>query len=69
MPHQCPTCLCYFSRNDIEEHAEICAENWVDRIGDVEPNESAYISDNDEVIDLPDEMCDFYYQSEEASKK
>ena len=69
VPHQCPTCLCYFSRNDIEEHADICAESWVDPIGDVEPNQSACIPDNDEVIDLPDEMYDSDHQPEEALKK
>ena len=31
--HQCPTCLEYFSRADIEVHADTCAENWVDPIG------------------------------------
>ena len=32
--HQCPTCLEYFSRADIEVHADTCAENWVDPIGE-----------------------------------
>jgi hypothetical protein len=32
--HQCPTCLGYFSRADIEVHADICAENWIDPIGE-----------------------------------
>ena len=47
----------------------MCAESWVDPIGDVEPNQSVCIPDNDKVIDLPDEMCDFDHQPEEARKK
>ena len=39
VPHQCRTCLGYSSRTDIEEHADMCAESWVDPIG-VEPNEN-----------------------------
>lgn len=69
VPHQCPTCLGYFSRTDIEEHADMCAENWVDPIGDVEPNENADNPDVEEVNDLPDELGDLGHQSEEARKK
>ena len=32
--HQCPTCLGFFSRADIEVHADTCAENWIDPIGE-----------------------------------
>lgn len=31
--HQCPTCLVHFPLNKIEEHADLCAEGWVDPIG------------------------------------
>ena len=44
--HQCPTCLGYFSRADIEVHADICAENWIDPIG--ECADIVTINDHDE---------------------
>jgi hypothetical protein len=31
--HQCPTCLSPFPYTEIEEHADACAEAWVDPIG------------------------------------
>lgn len=34
VPHQCPTCLLYFPRDEIEAHADICAENWFDPVGE-----------------------------------
>ena len=33
LQHQCPTCLGYYSRADIEAHADMCAERWIDPIG------------------------------------
>jgi hypothetical protein len=32
--HQCPTCYKYYSREQIEIHADICAESWIDTIGE-----------------------------------
>ena len=32
--HQCPTCMSYFHRNEIEAHADICAESWIDPVGE-----------------------------------
>lgn len=34
VPHQCPTCLLYFARDEIESHADACAENWLDTVGE-----------------------------------
>ena len=34
VPHQCPTCLSYFSRDEIETHTDACAENWFDTVGE-----------------------------------
>lgn len=31
--HQCPTCLMHFPLCKIEEHADLCAEGWIDPIG------------------------------------
>ena len=69
VPHQCPTCLGHFSRTDIEEHADMCAESWVDPIGDVEPNENEDNPDIEEIIDLPGDLDDFVHQTEEARKR
>lgn len=51
VPHQCPTCLAYFSRADIETHADICADNWIDPIG--ECADMAAINDHHE-----DQSCE-----------
>ena len=32
--HQCPTCFELFSQREIKSHADACAEEWVDPIGD-----------------------------------
>ena len=29
-----PTCFSYFSRDGIESHADVCAENWVEAVGE-----------------------------------
>jgi uncharacterized protein YycO len=31
--HQFPTCYKYYSHEEIEIHADICAESWIDTIG------------------------------------
>ena len=59
VPHQCPTCLSYFSRDEIATHADACAENWFDTVGECpvsenlseEQNVENYDSDGLEQID------------------
>ena len=34
VPYQCPTCLSYFAYDEIESHADTCAENWIDTVGE-----------------------------------
>ena len=39
--HQCPTCYKFYPRNEIEAHADICAESWIDTIGECATSEAA----------------------------
>jgi hypothetical protein len=52
--HQCPTCLKFFSRAEIEVHADVCAENWIDPIGDC--GDSVAICDSGEETLTADEL-------------
>ena len=52
--HQCPTCLKFFSRAEIEVHADVCAENWIDPIGDC--GDLVAISDSGEETLTADEL-------------
>ena len=47
VPHQCPTCLSYFSHDEIESHADACAENWFDAVGECPVIENISDGEND----------------------
>ncbi len=38
---QCPTCYKFYPRNEIEAHADICAESWIDTVGECTTTEAA----------------------------
>lgn len=54
LSHQCPTCLAFFSRTEIEVHADVCAEKWLDPIG-----ECGDFSDGYEETLTADELSSF----------
>ena len=39
--NQCPTCYKFYPRNEIEAHADICAESWIDTVGECATSEAA----------------------------
>lgn len=53
---QCPTCYEIFPQEDIESHADACAEAWVDPIGDIE--QSAETQSEEEIEESIDNSED-----------
>lgn len=65
---QCPTCLSYFGRDEIESHADACAENWFDTVGectvvediieeqDTENYNSVETSSMVHIVDIPERL-------------